>query len=297
MVDKTIEKVYNDFYGSMRDTFSEAKKLDPSIKYDDVKKWFEKNQVRKTNLAGYNSFIADHAKQEYQIDLMFQNYDADDEYKIGLLMIDIFSKYITIIPIKTKQPEDVLQALKDGFDNMGGKPEAIYSDDEGSFNSKALQKYFRENNIHHIVTRGHAPYAERGIRTMRAIMDRRLERNPGEPWYSVKILSNSLVNYNYRMVHSVTKMTPNKAREPKSRLDVKLNLEMHRKHKRIYPDVKVGDKVRIYTKKPNFSKERVPVWSQNTYEVERIEEKNNQDFYYVTGRDRALLRHEILQVA
>ena len=31
MVDKTIEKVYNDFYGSIRDTFSEAKKLDPSI--------------------------------------------------------------------------------------------------------------------------------------------------------------------------------------------------------------------------------------------------------------------------
>ena len=294
MADKTIEKVYNDFYGSLKDTFTEARKLDPSIKYEDVKKWFSKNQTRKTNLAGYNSFIASHPKQEYQIDLMFQNYDSDDEYKIGLLIIDIFSKYLTVIPIKTKQPEDVLKALQDGFHNMGGKPESIYSDDEGSFNSKALQNYFQENDIQHIVTRGHAPYAERGIRTIRGLIDRRLEKNPEAHWYDVKTLSNALVNYNYRMVSSITKFTPNEARQPKNRLDVKLNLEMKRKHNRTYPDVKVGDKVRIYTKKANFAKERIPVWSNNTYTVERKEEKNNQDFYYVNGRDRPLLRHEIL---
>jgi hypothetical protein len=69
MVDKTIEKAYNEFFGNIRDTYTQAKEKDPSIKLDDVKKWFEKNKVRKTNLAGYNSFVADHAKQEYQIDL------------------------------------------------------------------------------------------------------------------------------------------------------------------------------------------------------------------------------------
>ena len=50
---------------------------------------------------------------------------------------------------------------------MQGKPESIYSDDEGAFNSKLLQDYFKEHNINHIVTRGHAPYAERGIRTIK----------------------------------------------------------------------------------------------------------------------------------
>ena len=54
----TIQKVYNDFYGSIKQTYEEAKKIDATIKYDDIKNYFEKHRVRKTNLRGYNSFIA-----------------------------------------------------------------------------------------------------------------------------------------------------------------------------------------------------------------------------------------------
>jgi hypothetical protein len=58
---------------------------------------------------------------------------------VGLLIVGIFSKYITVVPLKTKQPDDVLQGLKDGFHNMGGPPESIYCDDEGAF----IQSYYR----------------------------------------------------------------------------------------------------------------------------------------------------------
>ena len=68
----TIEKVYNDFYGSIKQTYEEAKKLDPTIKYDDIKRYFEQHRVKRTNLRGYTSFIADHYKQEYQMDLFYQ---------------------------------------------------------------------------------------------------------------------------------------------------------------------------------------------------------------------------------
>ena len=39
---------------------------------------------------------------------------------------------------------------------MGGKPETVYSDDEGALNSKEIQAYFNENKInisYHVVTR------------------------------------------------------------------------------------------------------------------------------------------------
>ena len=97
------------------------------------------------------------------------------------------------------------------------------------------------------------------------------------------------------MVNSITKMTPDNARQPKNKLDVKLQLELHRTSTGKYPDIKEGDLVKIYTKKSTFSKESVPVWSQNNYEVQRIEEKNNQHFYYVAGWDRGL-RHEVLKL-
>ena len=62
-MDKIIEKVYYDFYGSIKDTYNDARKIDKSIMYDDVKTWFDKNQVRTTNLRGFSSFIADHVRQ------------------------------------------------------------------------------------------------------------------------------------------------------------------------------------------------------------------------------------------
>ena len=40
--EKIIDKVYNEFYGSIKSVFEEAKKVDNTIKYDDVKKYFEK---------------------------------------------------------------------------------------------------------------------------------------------------------------------------------------------------------------------------------------------------------------
>ena len=41
MADKKdiIAQVYNELYGSIRDTYNDAHKKDPSIKYQDVKSW------------------------------------------------------------------------------------------------------------------------------------------------------------------------------------------------------------------------------------------------------------------
>ena len=43
-----------------------------------------------------------------------------------------------------------------------------------------------------------------------------------------------------------------------------------------------------------MDKERISVWSKPKYRVEKIEEKEDQDFYHLSGYDQPLLRHEIL---
>jgi hypothetical protein len=150
------------------------------------------------------------------MDLFFINDLENQDYKIGILIIDIFSKYMTVIPLKTKQPDDILQAIKDGIDNMGGKPLVFYTDEEGSFNSKIIKQYFIDNHIQHIITRGHAAVAERSIRTIKDLIYRRIDQNPDSQWTDAKILANALTNYNYRMKHRMTKMTPNNARAKKN---------------------------------------------------------------------------------
>ena len=98
------------------------------------------------------------------------------------------------------------------------------------------------------------------------------------------------------MEHSATKMTPMQAREPKNLIKVKLHLELKRKSTRKYPDIEIGSKVKIYTKKKQFEKEHVPVWPKETHVVEDISESMNQKCFKVSNFRRPLLRHEILLV-
>ena len=200
MTDKIISDVYHEFYGSINSTYLDAKKKDNTIKYDDVKQWFEKSFVRKTNLSGYNSFIAHHAYEEKQIDLFLVNDLENQEYKIGLLIVDIFSKCLTVVPLHSKTSSDVLEGIKHGFQNMGGKPQTVYSDDEGALNSKEIQAYFNEHNIKHIVSRGHAPVAERSIRKIKDLIYRRIDNSDQTQWTAV--LPNALTNYNYTVSYT-----------------------------------------------------------------------------------------------
>ena len=85
-----------------------------------MKQWFDLNIERKTQLKGYNSSIANEPKQEYQMDLFFMKYLKDPEFNIGLLMVDIFTKFVSIIPIKTREANTLLEAMKESIIKMGG---------------------------------------------------------------------------------------------------------------------------------------------------------------------------------
>ena len=78
--------------------------------------------------------------------------------------------------------------------------------------------------------------------------------------------------------------------------DVKLKLSMNAKKNRIYPELDVGDTVKILRKRKPNEKERVGNFTQNRYTIERIDKKLGQQYFYVEGNDRAYLRHELLKV-
>ena len=291
-----ISKTYHEFYGSQKDTFLQARKQDNTITMEDVKKWFNNNFVRKTNLRGFNSFIAHHPYQEYQIDLFFMPESDGKEYQQAILMIDVFSKFMTVVPLKLKQADAVLEAIKQGIENMGKKPEIIYSDDEGSFNSKQAQQFYENENITHLITRGHAPFAERAIRTIKNMIYKRMETKPESNWYDPEVLSNALVTYNYRNKHRMTNHTPNEARKGDKTMDVKSNMEVHNIKKRKYPEINIGDNVRYFVKRKNFQKEREPVWSKTLHKITDITQDHGLNFYKVEGYNRPLMRHEVLKL-
>jgi hypothetical protein len=103
-----------------------------------------------------------------------------------------------------------------------------------------------------------------------------------------------LLTYNNKNEHSSTKETPAESKKPEKRVDVKSELEARSKRNRRYPELSVGDMVKIYTKRTKAIKERVPLYSERRYPVESIETKHSLKFYRVNGRD--FMRNELLKV-
>ena len=98
------------------------------------------------------------------------------------------------------------------------------------------------------------------------------------------------------MKHSATGFTPTDARKPSNELKVKLHLNMNAKRNRVYPELSVGDEVKIFRKRKPNEKERVGNFSQKVYTIEKIDEKLGQKYYYVEGNNRTYLRFELLNV-
>ena len=112
--DSIIKKIYYDpgGYGSMADTFKEAKKVDSSIKFSDFKDWFERSVERKKNLCGFNSYVSLGPLDEFEVDLFDVNYLGQDEFRYGFLSIDNFTKAMWVIPIKDKSKEELIRATE-----------------------------------------------------------------------------------------------------------------------------------------------------------------------------------------
>ena len=147
-------------------------------------------------------------------------------------MVDTFSKYCAIvILLGGKTTVSVATGLMEALNKMGcykdgnHLPETIYSDNEPALTSKAMQEWFVEKGIRHLTTQGHAPVAERTIRTIKAINDARKKgpANKDRDWQEV--LQESVKAYNDVHSHRAIEMTPEKARLPANTGEVNNDLE------------------------------------------------------------------------
>ena len=119
--------------------------------------------------------------------------------------------------------------------------------------------------------------------------------NKDRDWQEV--LQESVKAYNDVHSHRAIEMTPEKARLPANTDEVKQNLEEKRVSTRKYPNIIVGDNVRLYHKKNQLDKERVALWSDTIYKVDEIVVSKRQKMYKISnGKDHKYMRHELLKI-
>ena len=217
---------------------------------------------------------------------------APSNKQTALLMVGIFTRFTQITMVATKQPPDVLAGIMETIKKMGGKPKTIYADREGAWTATIVQKWFEDEGIRLLTTVGHAPVAERQIRTMKDMIYKRLEGN--DNWWGV--VDQALIAYNCKMEHSVTKHTPGEARRAENQIAVKFHLELKRRQSRTFPAIEVGDKVRVMRKKTVMEKKRTSYRSDRKFEAESIHESKGQSFYKSAGPNRRFVRSGLLLV-
>ena len=132
-----------------------------------------------------------------KMDLFFIKDIPEQKSTVGMLMIDVFDKFMHVVPIQGKKEEDLASGMIECLHKMGKKPEIMYTDDETALSTEAIQKYLEDENIEHHRTRAHPNFSERAIRTFKDMLYRRVEADEkkGKPNHPMaRLHSRNIIN-------------------------------------------------------------------------------------------------------
>ena len=88
--------------------------------------------------------------------------------RFSLCVIDIFSKYAWVAPLKYKKVENIVNAFKSILKNSNRKPNKIWVGKGSQFHSNSFKKWLQDNDIlmNSTNNEGKSVIAERFIRTL-----------------------------------------------------------------------------------------------------------------------------------
>ena len=182
--------------------------------------------------------------------------------KYLLYVIDLYSKYAFVIPLKDKKGITIVNAFDKIIKQSNKKPNKIWVDQGGEFYNNVFEKWLSDNDINMYSTynEGKSVVAERFIRTLNSKLFKHMTAT-GKNVYC-NVLDDVVNKYNNTKISTI-KMNP---------IDVGDNI------KRVYIDehnekdskFKVGDRVRISRYKNIFAKGYAPNWSSEIFIVDKI---------------------------
>ena len=185
--------------------------------------------------------------------------------KYLLTVIDVFSKYGWIVPLKSKTGAEVAEAFKTIF-KEGRRPGKLWVDKGKEFYNKNVKElgvelYSTENEEKSCVV-------ERWNRTMKERMFKYFTASSTRKY--VDVIGEMVDNYNTTR-HSSIKMTPVAASEKKNERIVWFNLYGNEPAPKLTFKFKVGNKVRITKKKGIFDKGFTPRWTEEIFTVSQVQ--------------------------
>ena len=205
-----------------------------------------------------------------------------------LMVIDIFSKYLFVQPLRSKNAKDVLGA----FDRISREraPHIVYTDKGGELNNKLFKSYLRKRNITYFTTQNEnikVSPVERVIRTFRNKMHKLFQRTRNYRY--LEHLQDLTDSYNATPHRSLPRhMSPSEVNKENESM---VWDHMYNKHRDNIPrsriskqkfKYKVGDLVRLAYNKYTFQRDYQQKWTSEIFKISERLMRQGIPVYRVT---------------
>jgi hypothetical protein len=222
-----------------------------------------------------NKVIVKGVDDQWDVDLMdmikYVNYT--NRYNFILVVIDIFSKYVWLRPLKDKKGESVSKALNDVLAE-GRSPNRIRTDKGQEFRSWLVDAVFKQIGIQHLFAQNteiKANNVEGVIKTIKSKIYRYFTHK--QSYNYVKDLQKFANSYN-KTYHKTIGMPPDNVTKGKEtnlwwKIYWTKSVKPEKKTKKVRKPFrfKVGDKVRLtYIKNP-FTRENDEKWTGEIFKI------------------------------
>ena len=185
-----------------------------------------------------------------------------------LCVIDIYSKYAWVIPLKDKKGITISNTFQKILDESNHKLNKIWIDKGSEFYNRTMKSWLEKNDIEMYSTHneGKSIIAERFIRTLKNKIYKYMT-SISKNVYIDKL--DDIANKHNNTYHSTIKMKP---------ADVKSNTYID-SSKDVNVKLKVGHIVKISKYKNTFTKGYTPNWSEEVLVIKKV--KNSVPWTYV----------------
>ena len=192
-------------------------------------------------------------------------------FRFLLCVIDIFSKYAWVIPLKDKKGISIVNAFQIILKESNRKPNKIWVDKGSEFYNNSFKKWLKVNDIEMYSTNneGKSVIAERFIKILKNKIYKYMTSISKNVY--IDKLDDIIKKYN-NTYHTPIKM---KLVDVKDNTYIDFIKEVNDKD----PKFKIGDQVRISKYKNIFAKGYMPNWSEEIFIIKKI--KNTVPWRYV----------------
>ena len=210
--------------------------------------------------------------------------DTNNYTKYLLVVIDVFSRFVWVEPLRNKKPTSVEVAFERIF-QRGRVPRRLRTDNGKEFTANVIDDYYNRKNITHFVSYNEvkANYAERAIKTIKSKISRYLTHMQTGRY--INVLQDLVHSYN-NTVHSTLKMAP---AEVNRNNETPLWWMQYRPTEKHPPPtmpfkLKTGDNVRIPKLGNVFSREYDIRWTGEIFVIIERFRRDNINMYKVEDR-------------